>query len=379
MCHLFGGQYAHAFVHVCMILYSYGVLWAYAAVFSSSVASIFFQYALNEECNIYLPHSAACSTGYVLSVLVFAVIVTWLSLQDMGDQAVVQQVLTAYRFSAFATMIATCAIAFLSPNQFDSTARTDPPTFAPLPFVQWSGFGLIFCTTAVALDVHWNIPDVLQPMRDKRPALRIALGALLTAAVFYSLIALVCALEFGQQTLPLVTLNWSNYTGRLGGWFPTTDTHPLATLTKLFIILFPVFNQCSVYPLVVLTLGDNYYHLLPAQYHSGQWGDARAIKRYCRLLACLPPILFALFFGKLDVIFTITGLFAFCLEFITPCLLQLASRRYVRLKYGGEDVERTLYSSWVSQEPVVWCVLMFGCMAFGVSIVSTAMGAGEIS
>ena len=267
MAHLFGGPYAHAFVHVCMVLYSYGVLWAYAAVFSSSVASIVFQYALNEECNIYLPHSFSCSVGYVLSVLVFAVIVTYLSLQDMGDQATVQQLLTAYRFSAFFTMIVTCCIAFLSPNQFDPEARTDPPTFAPLPFVQWSGFGLIFCTTAVALDVHWNIPDVLLPMRDKRYALRMALGALLTAALFYSLIALVCALEFGTQTLPLVTLNWSNYTGRLGGWFPSAHPHPLATLTKLFIILFPVLNQCSVYPLVVLTLGDNYYNLLPAEYH----------------------------------------------------------------------------------------------------------------
>ena len=377
MAHLFGGQYAHAFVHVVMVLYSYGVLWAYAAVFSSSVASIVFQYALNEECNIYLPHSFACSVGYVLSVLVFAVIVTWLSLQDMGDQATVQQVLTFYRFSAFFTMIATCCLAFMSPNQFDPAARAEPPTFAPLPFVQWSGFGLIFCTTAVALDVHWNIPDVLMPMRDKRPALRVGLGALLTAALFYSIIAIVCALEFGQQTLPLVTLNWSNYTGRLGGWFPSSHPHPLATLTKLFIILFPICNQCSVYPLVVLTLGDNYYHLLPFHYHS-TW-DARTIKRCCRLLACLPPIFFALFFGKLDTIFTITGLFAFCLEFITPCLLQLASRRLVRLKYGGEGVDRTMYSSWVSEEPVVWCVLMFGCVAFGVSIVSTAMGAGEVS
>ena len=107
------------------------------------------------------------------------------------------------------------------------------------------------------------------------------------------------------------------------------------------------------------------------------------MKRACRLLACLPPILFALFFGKLDVIFTITGLFAFCLEFITPCLLQLASRRLVRVRYGGGGsevgVDGTMYSSWVSEEPVVWCVLMFGCVAFGVSIVSTALGAGEVS
>ena len=118
----------------------------------------------------------------------------------MGDQATVQQVLTASIASQHSlTMIATCVHCILQ-SQINSIlpALTEPPTFAPLPFVQWSGFGLIFCTTAVALDVHWNIPDVLQPMRDKRPALRIALGALLTAALFYSLIA--CGVRAGVRS-----------------------------------------------------------------------------------------------------------------------------------------------------------------------------------
>ena len=376
MCELFGGRSGHALVHLCMTLYSYGVLWAYAAVFSSSVDAIFFRYALQQDCNIYLSPSPACQWGYVVCVLVFAVIVTWLSLQDVGDQAAVQKLLTAYRFAAFFTMIVTCCIAFtVSPNQFDPEAGDSVPTIATLPLVRWSGFGLIFCTTAVALDVHWNIPDVLLPLRDKAAARRIALSALLCAALFYTLIALVCAAEFGSSTLPLATLNWSSYSGLAGGWGAGSPSG-WSRAVQLFVILFPVCNQCSVYPLVVLTLGDNYYSLLPAAYRETY--SPLSLRRACRLAACLPPIAFALCFGKLDTIFTITGLFAFALEFIVPCLLQLASMRMVQAKYGA-GCERTQYSSWASDSRVVCVVLVLGCAAFLVSIISTALGVGEVS
>ena len=244
---LFGGRPAYAFVHVVMMLYSQCALWAYAAVFASSVDSIVFQYVLGESCNIYVNPSWGCSAGYTVCVLVFAVIVTYLSLQEVGDQAVMQQLLTGYRFAAFLAMIATCAIAFFHRNRFDAHAAQSAPTFASLPAVQWSGFGLIFCTTAVSFDVHWNVADVLLPLRDKRSALRIALSALMCSAAFYTVIALVCALEFGPSTFPLVTLNWNGYTGRGGGW----QEGPMSggsLFVKLFIILFPVCNQCSVYP-----------------------------------------------------------------------------------------------------------------------------------
>jgi len=307
---------------------------------------------------------------------VFAVIVTYMSLQDVGDQAAVQKLLTFYRFAAFFTMIVTCIIAFCYyPNQFDHHASHSFPTIASLPLIQWSGFGLIFCTTAVALDVHWNIPDVLLPLRDKSAARRIALSALLCAALFYTLIALVCAAEFGLSTLPLATLNWSSYTGLEGGWGRGVGSS-WSHVVQLFVILFPVCNQCSVYPLVVLTLGDNYYSLLPASYRDKY--APLTMKRICRLAACLPPIAFALCFGKLDLIFTITGLFAFALEFIVPCLLQLTSSRYVVERYG-EGSEKTQYSSWVSDVRVVWVVLLLGCAAFAVSIVSTVLGAGEVT
>ena len=236
-----------------------------------------FQYALNEECNIYLPHSFACSVGYVLSVLVFAVIVTWLSLQDMGDQATVQQLLTFYRFSAFFTMIVTCCIAFMSPNQFDPTARPDPPTFAPLPFVQWSGSGSSFVRrggAGCALEHSGRVAA------DARQALCAAYGARCTAHCRPLLHRHCSRLRAGvrhtdaaARHTELDELHGSGW----AGWFSSLHPHPLATLAKLSSSLFPICNQCSVYPLVVLTLGDNYYNLLPDQYHR-TW-DARVLKR----------------------------------------------------------------------------------------------------
>jgi hypothetical protein len=36
-----------------MVFYCIGILWAYSSVFASSVASLFFQLVLNQECDIY--------------------------------------------------------------------------------------------------------------------------------------------------------------------------------------------------------------------------------------------------------------------------------------------------------------------------------------
>ena len=37
-----------------------------------------------------------------------------------------------------------------------------------------------------------------------------------------------------------------------------------------------------------------------------------------------------------------------------------------------------MYSSSISREPVVWVVLVLGCLALVISVISTLMGAGEV-
>jgi amino acid permease len=75
----FIGWKGKAFCQFTICCYCYGVLWAYSAVFSSSVASLFFQFALDEKCDIYHDPSASCNLAYHICLLIYVLIVVPLS------------------------------------------------------------------------------------------------------------------------------------------------------------------------------------------------------------------------------------------------------------------------------------------------------------
>lgn len=132
-----------------------------------------------------------------------------------------------------------------------------------------------------------------------------------------------------------------------GGFDPIDDKEmtlsSLAMLLQLTIMLFPVLNQMSVYPLVCLTLADNFLVLIKPKSHSDDYIASYRMRQICRLLAAVPPLFLALFFGKIDTIFQWTGLFAFALVFIFPAYLQIRSSQYVRKRFGQSAVH-TIYS-----------------------------------
>lgn len=343
---LVGGYPLTAFTQICLILYCLGVLWAYAAVFASSVNTLFFQYVLNEQCNIYLANqTVGCYTGYYVCVAIFSAVVIVLSLMDISDQARIQQVMTGYRFTAFTTMIITVLIASFYPNQFDPahSSNTPPHFVTNISPINWNGFGMIFSVAGVALNVHYNIPDIVQPMQTKakKNILRVCMIGMGTTILFYILIGWICAAEFGSMTFPLVTLNWSGYTGIDGGWGVGQSTAAWSAIIKLFIMLFPVLNMISVFPLVAISLADNLITSVPQSIKSSF--TPSQIRTLCRLLSVLPPLLFSVLAGKLDLIFNITGLIAFFLELVIPCIFQLLSIRYC-VRQWGSGSEKTPYS-----------------------------------
>lgn len=199
MCQLFGGAPLTFFSQACTFLYCYGVEWAYAAVFASSVDTLLFQYVFGERCNIYESPSLGCISGYYACVLVFSAVVIVLSLLDVSEQARIQQVLTGYRFVAFTTMIITAMIAYNYPNHFDAAANTAgiAPFTSPLPLANWGAFATIFSFASVALNVHYNMPDIIQPLRNKSQAHYVAIAGMSISCLYYIFIGLVCALEFG--------------------------------------------------------------------------------------------------------------------------------------------------------------------------------------
>lgn len=219
-------------------------------------------------------------------------------------------------------------------------------------------FSVIFTSAAVAINCHYNFPDIIRPVKNKKPLLRVVLAALTTAMTFYALLGIICSTYFKNHTLPLVTLNWSNYTGMGGGWAGSVKDRPFwAVIIQLWIMLFPIFDMLSVFSLVAITLGNNLLETVPARFKRMKY--SRFLKPASRLTAALPPLVLASILGRLDSIFTFAGLCAFFLEIIFPCLLQLLSVKTCK-KTWGEGSEETPYSTWFSHSVFVYITMIFG-------------------
>ena len=118
-------------------------------------------------------------------------------------------VIFSYRFIAFGIMIITVIIAYAmngpyEPNTLDSDwsssfsssfSQQQDSTFWGFKF---SGFTVMFTSTAFALTVHYNLPNSLSPVRDKTHLKRVVLLVILVAVCFYWLVGAICAMFFRE-------------------------------------------------------------------------------------------------------------------------------------------------------------------------------------
>merc|ERR1719468_1106974 len=93
---ILGGQKVKRLTQMTVVFYCTTTLWSYSSVFASSVSSLFYTYALHDTCDIFgADPSSGCFTAYYGAMLLYAAIVIPLVLRDLGDQAVIQSVLSA--------------------------------------------------------------------------------------------------------------------------------------------------------------------------------------------------------------------------------------------------------------------------------------------
>eukprot|EP01116_Phalansterium_solitarium_P023285 TRINITY_DN8089_c0_g1_i2.p1 TRINITY_DN8089_c0_g1~~TRINITY_DN8089_c0_g1_i2.p1 ORF type:complete len:549 (-),score=173.15 TRINITY_DN8089_c0_g1_i2:427-2073(-) len=349
--------------------YTYSILWAYSAVFASTVASLFYQFAYSAECDIYAEPSYGCNVAYYVSVVVFACYVLPMACLDVGEQASVQIFLTIYRFSAFAVMLATVFVALASGNPYVAIGQQPVSTYA---IAKWGGFGTMFTSAIVALCMHYTTADIVHPITDKKNAQRALMGSMVTSIGFYLLIGLVCACYFGQGALPLVTLNWTEYTGRGGGWQPIPEGEKRvwwSILVQFWVMLFPVFDMASVYPLVCVTLANNLYASTPKRLQNAV--PERVRRYFFRFGASIPPLVLSVAVRKLNVILEFTGVVSFVLNFFMPCILALFTWRRVAHHWGAGYC-RTPYTMFCSSPPFIYFSLFYGVGALALCILVLA-------
>lgn len=338
---MFAGKLGKLTVQAVMALYCVGALWSYASVFASSVASLFFSYALGDDCDAYaLQPSAGCLDAYYVGMAVFSAIVISMVLLDISDQASIQKFLSVYRIVALLLMLVTMLVKITVDGGDALAAR-----YTRIGAFNWSNFGKGFGPTLLALNCQYNMPDALQPLNPKSYARKVAFGALVIAGSFYLLVGLIGALAFDSIN-PLASLMWSSYTGCGNGWDECASTNPFGVVVQLVVLIFPVVNVTSAYPMVGVTVGDNLLMSVPKSV-SERLG-ASATRNVCRLLAAVPPLVLAVVFKKLDFIFSVAGLFGFLLGLSIPCWFQVIGSRYCKRVWGFSGAAITPFT-----EPII--------------------------
>merc|ERR1719160_2385120 len=157
-------------------------------------------------------------------------------------------------------------------------------------------------------------------------------AAILFCVVVYLLIGVLVASVFGNDTLPVASLNWRNFTGG------QTVAPEWANTFSTMLILFPTVDILSAFPLVAFCLGENLAQAAPAL--QNRYGAA--LSTYWRLLAAVPPI-----FGAI-------GAWLMMVAFPAACVLR--SQHLCEERFGKEQTKRNPYKTRCSELWVIYAV-----------------------
>ncbi|EQC41620.1 hypothetical protein SDRG_01578 [Saprolegnia diclina VS20] len=337
---IFAGRTGYAIVQTVLVLYCLGSLWSYASIFASSMASIFHTFVVGDFCDAYAANaSGGCLEAYYGFMAVFSVISIVLVLMDLGDQATIQKFLSAYRILAFALMLVTITVKLGVDGADAITTRLASRQHWAFNLHNFSaGFG----PTLLALNCQYNMPDALQPLEQsaKGKSRAITFIAMTVSAICYFLLGLLGALAFDDVN-PLASLMWSDYTGCGNGWSKCPSGNPtwFGWCVHIVILMFPVVNVTSTFPMVGLTVGGNILTSLPKSI-TAPLGPSGA-RNLSRLIAAIPPLVLATLFKKLDAIFTFAGFFGFALGLIIPAWFQVIGTKFFRRVYGNLEAAAT--------------------------------------
>jgi amino acid permease len=261
----------------------YGITWAIAAVFGSSLAQNF---------------PIGTSIDYEMYIFLFMVIVVPISCMSISGQVRLQMFFLGGRTIMLGLMIMTTAVAYVSTvPHFGEQAKPA----RDLPLADFSNIVLVLQTCIFSTAFQFAVPGLTAETKDKKamlPIIKVSVGYIYATNL---IISLLMAIYFGADTEKSSNLNWLNYHG--GTWDGSGDLTRAwwATGVSAYIVMFAALDGLAVYPLIAISLGD----IIMGAYYEDAVHEARKCwKRQVifRLMASIPQAVGALFVQDLGAL-----------------------------------------------------------------------------
>ena len=331
MCKITFGSTGRFIYIIIFSSYACLTLWSFASVVGTSWSiTIPVNDSVVRKCNetdftgVPYPSDPPCFNLYRVSVSVFGVIVTLLSLLELGEQKYIQVTFSSLRFIAITVIIIFSVYLIIHNTLYPQYAL--PPRLNTTTSQVLATFNIKWILIAIPILVysqnfHAAVPSITHCVLSKRKLKLTVVATFITMWSLFSVIGIVVSFALRDAVNENVTLNWR--------YFTETQFNIVVRIISYFITIFPSIDLISAYPLIATTLSNNLYSVLMCRDTSeavDNWRNrfGKLIFRFCTAFI---PIIGALFVSNLVSVLHLAGLFAFISQFAVPIMCQYQSKR----------------------------------------------------
>lgn len=336
--------------YVCIIVYLYGDLAIYAAAVPFSLMQVSCSATGNDSCGVEADtrynDTDPCwgrlrrVDVYRIYLAVFTLLLGPFTFFDVQKTKYLQILTSLMRWVAFTIMIVLALV------RIGRGRGEGHPPLAAL-----SGVRNLFGVCVYSFMCQHSLPSLLTPVSSKRHLTRLVFLDYVLILAFYSLLSFTAIFCFrGDSLLDMYTLN-----------FARCDVVSAAAV-RFFLGLFPVFTISTNFPIIAVTLRNNWKTLFHREGGTYPWVVDRVA---FPTITLVPPVLVAFCTHDLESLVGITGAYAGTgIQYVIPAFLVYLCRKDAQLALGPRAANRHRspfhHSFWVGFV-LLWA---FSCFLF---------------
>ncbi|CAL8264674.1 transmembrane protein 104 [Gadus morhua] len=333
--------------YICIIVYLYGDLAIYAAAVPISLMEVA---CGNHSCSagtVKYNDTDLCwgpvtrNDAYRVFLAAFTLLLGPFTFFNAQKTKYLQILTSLMRWIAFTMMI---ILALIRISKGRGEGR--PPT------ASLAGVPNLFGVCVYSFMCQHSLPSLVTPISEKRRVGTLVVVDYVLILCFYTLLSFTAIFCFDNALLhDMYTLNFTD----------NCDVLDVPAL-RYFLGLFPVFTISTNFPIIAVTLRNNWKTLFHRDGGTYPWVVDRVV---FPLITVVPPILVAFGTHNLESLVGITGAYAGTgIQYIVPAMLVYLSRRHLEPVVGRDVVNK--HRSPFRHAFWVWFVVVWAafCLVF---------------
>ncbi|XP_020384544.1 transmembrane protein 104 isoform X1 [Rhincodon typus] len=304
--------------YICIIIYLYGDLAIYAAAVPYSLTEVV---CGNQSCSAgsKVKHndtdpcwgSVRRIDAYRIFLTAFSLLLGPFTFFNVQKTKYLQIITSLMRWIAFIIMIILALIRIGK-----GTGEGHPP------IANFSGIPTLFGVCVYSFMCQHSLPSLITPISKKKHMNKLVLVDYVLILAFYSLLSFTAIFCFSNLK-DMYTLNFTSNCNVINVPF-----------IRYFLGLFPVFTISTNFPIIAVTLRNNWKTVFHREGGMYPWLIDRII---FPLITIIPPILVAFCTHDLETLVGITGSYAGTgIQYVIPACLAYFSRKDIELVFGND-------------------------------------------